>query len=58
MPDQIVIRGLRADCIIGLAQWERMVKQTVSLDLWLDCNVSLAAREDKVVEGVLNTRSL
>lgn len=58
MADQIVIRGLQVDCIIGLAQWERMVKQTVSLDLWLDCNVALAAREDRVVEGVLNTRSL
>lgn len=58
MADQIVVRGLKADCIIGLAQWERMVKQTVSLDLWLDCNVALAARNDRVVEGVLNTRSL
>lgn len=58
MADQIVIRGLRADCIIGLADWERMVRQTVSLDLWLDCQVALAAQHDKVVEGVLNTRSL
>lgn len=58
MADRIVIRGLKADCIIGLAQWERMVKQTVSLDLWLDCNVALAAHHDAVVEGVLNTRSL
>ncbi|GMU52290.1 MAG: hypothetical protein AMXMBFR33_14360 [Candidatus Xenobia bacterium] len=58
MADQIVIRGLKADCIIGLADWERMVRQTVSLDLWLDCQVGLAAQHDKVVEGVLNTRSL
>lgn len=58
MADQIVIRGLKADCIIGLAKWERMVKQTVSVDLWLDCNVSLAAENDAVVAGVLNTRSL
>ncbi|MEW6281561.1 MAG: dihydroneopterin aldolase [Candidatus Eremiobacterota bacterium] len=58
MADRIVIRGLQADCIIGLAEWERMVKQTVSLTLALDCDVSLAARHDRVVDGVLNTRTL
>lgn len=58
MADQIVIRGLTADCIIGLAEWERMVKQTVRLDLAVDCDVRKAAQHDAVVEGVLNTRSL
>lgn len=58
MGDHLVIEALAIDCIIGLADWERMVKQTVSLDLWLGCDVSGLARKDRVDEGDLNTRAL
>lgn len=58
MADTLFIRGLRADCIIGRAEWERMVRQTVELDLDLRCDLRRAAEADEVVEGVPDTRAL
>lgn len=58
MADRIYIEGLRVDCLIGFADWERMVKQTVGLDLWVECNVRNAAREDRPTPDMLNTKAL
>ena len=58
MSDHLIIEGLAVDCVIGLADWERMVKQSVTLDLWLGCDVSGLALKDRVDEGDLNTRAL
>jgi len=46
------------DCIIGLAEWERMVKQTVVLDLKLWVDVKEVALKDRVEEGDFNTKKL
>lgn len=46
------------DCIIGLAEWERMVKQTVVLDLKLRVDVKEVALKDRVDEGDFNTKKL
>lgn len=58
MGDRIVIEGLQADCLIGFAEWERMVLQTVVLDLAVDCDVRAAARGDVPTPEMLNTKSL
>lgn len=46
------------DCIIGLAEWERMVAQTVVLDLELFCDLRRPARTDSVGPQDLNTKAL
>lgn len=58
MGDHLFIEGLCVDCLIGLADWERMVKQTVVLDLWLGYDLVGLAAKDEVGEGDLNTRAL
>ena len=58
MVDHLFIEGLSVDCLIGLADWERMVKQTVVLDLWLGYDLVGLAAKDEVGEGDLNTRAL
>lgn len=58
MGDRLFIEGLRIDCLIGLADWERLVKQTVVLDLSLGVDVAAMAARDRVEEGDLNTRDL
>lgn len=58
MDDQLFIEGLEVDCLIGLAEWERMVKQTVVLDLRLGIDVAAMAAKDRVDPGDLNTKAL
>jgi 7,8-dihydroneopterin aldolase/epimerase/oxygenase len=56
--DYLFLEGLSVDCIIGLADWERMVKQTVVLDLKLWFDIAALARKDRVDEGDFNTKAL
>lgn len=58
MKDRIEIQGLAVDCIIGFAEWERMVKQRVVLDLWVECEVRSAARLDQPAPHLFNTKAL
>jgi dihydroneopterin aldolase len=58
MQDHLFIEGLEVDCLIGLAEWERMVKQTVVLDLKLGVDLRALAAKDRVDEGDFNTRAL
>ena len=32
-PDTIFLRDLRVDTVVGVWQWERKIRQTVSIDL-------------------------
>jgi len=43
--DFIFLTGLTTDCIIGIWDWERRVKQKVVIDL-----------EDEIIKGCLMTR--
>ena len=43
--DRIFLRGLAAECIIGFIDWERLVKQTVVLDLEVPVDCRRAARD-------------
>ncbi|MFA5505101.1 MAG: dihydroneopterin aldolase [Vulcanimicrobiota bacterium] len=58
MRDYLFLEGLTADCLIGFAEWERLVKQTVVLDfkLWFDM-AGLVAK-DRVDQGDFNTKAL
>ncbi|MGE0490357.1 MAG: dihydroneopterin aldolase [Vulcanimicrobiota bacterium] len=58
MADHLYIEALEVDCIIGLAEWERLVRQTVCLDLELEGDLRSSARVDAVVEGGINTKAV
>lgn len=46
------------DCLIGRAEWERMVLQTVVLDLDLECDLRSVAACDDVAPGTVDTKAL
>ena len=58
MRDHLFIEGLAVDCLIGFADWERLVKQTVILDLRLGVDLAGPAIEDRILEGGFNTKAL
>lgn len=55
--DKLFLRELRVEAIIGFWEWERRVKQIVSIDLEVATDARAAARVD-VVEGALNYERL
>ena len=46
--DIVYIRDLRIETIIGIYDWEREVKQTVSLDLEMAHDIRRAAETDDI----------
>jgi dihydroneopterin aldolase len=46
--DIVYIRDLRVDTIIGIFDWEREVRQTVSLDLEMASDIRRAAETDDI----------
>lgn len=50
--DIIYIRDLKIDCVIGVYEWERRVKQTVILDLDLGADIRRAAQTDHIDDTV------
>jgi len=46
--DIVYIRDLRIDTIIGIYDWERQVKQTVSIDLEMASDIRKAAATDDI----------
>lgn len=48
--DRIFLRGLEIECLIGFMDWERRVKQTVTLDVELPVDCRHAARTDTVAD--------
>ncbi len=52
MTDKILLTGLEIECVIGIFDWERKVKQTVSVDLDLDCDVAKAGMSDDISDTV------
>lgn len=50
--DKIFLRELEVDCIIGVNDWERMVKQTVSIDYEIPCDIRSAASTDDIEEAL------
>lgn len=50
--DLIYIRDLKIDCVIGVYEWERRVKQTVILDLDLAADIRRAAETDHIDDTI------
>ena len=46
--DIVYIRDLRIDTIIGIYDWEREVRQTISLDLEMGADIRQAAETDDI----------
>ena len=49
-PDTVFLRGLEVECIIGVIDWERRIKQKVLLDLELPIDCARAAASDDVAD--------
>lgn len=48
--DRVFIEDLRIQTVIGVFDWEREIKQSVSLDLEMAFDISLAAASDDIGE--------
>jgi dihydroneopterin aldolase len=46
--DIVYIRDIKIECVIGVWDWERRVKQTVRIDLEMSADAARAARSDKI----------
>ena len=56
-PDRVFLRELTTEAIIGIYDWERRVKQTISIDLEFPCDVRRAAAAD-AIEATLNYKKV
>ena len=55
--DIVYIRDLQVDTIIGIYDWERDVRQTISLDLDMAADISKAAQSDNI-DDALNYKAV
>ena len=55
--DIVYIRDLQVETIIGIYDWEREVRQTISIDLDMAADISKAARSDNI-EDALNYKAV
>jgi dihydroneopterin aldolase len=49
-PDVIFLSGLTTECIIGIWDWERRVKQKIVVDLEMAADVAAAAATDSIAD--------
>ena len=57
MGDRIFLRDLRTETIIGIFDWERKLRQTISFDLEFPGDARRAAATDRI-EDTLNYKSV
>jgi len=50
--DIVYIRELKIDAIIGIYDWERETKQTVSIDLEMGCDNTKAAASEDIADAL------
>jgi dihydroneopterin aldolase len=55
--DTVFINDLRIETIIGIYDWERKVRQTISIDLEMGADVRAAAATD-AIEDTLNYKAV
>lgn len=55
--DTIFLEDLRIETIVGIWEWERKIRQTVSIDLELGADVRKAAETD-TIEGTVNYKAI
>ncbi len=56
-PDTIFLNDLRVETIVGLWDWERKIRQTVSIDLKMGADIRKAAATDSI-DDTLNYKSV
>ena len=57
MGDRIYLRDLRTETIIGIYDWERKIRQTVSFDFEFPIDIRRVAKSDRI-EDTLNYKSV
>lgn len=55
--DIIYLNDLRIDTVIGIFDWERRIRQTISLDLEMGVDIRRAAESDRI-EDTLNYKAV
>ena len=50
--DKIFLSALSVECIVGIWEWERRVKQTVILDLEMAADIRRAAASDRIEDSI------
>lgn len=55
--DTIFLRDLRVDTVVGIWDWERKIRQTVSIDLDMAADIRKAASSDNI-EDTLNYKAV
>lgn len=55
--DIVYLRDLRVDTVIGIYDWEREIKQTITLDLDMAWDIQRAAADDDI-EFALNYKAV
>lgn len=48
--DIIYLHDLKVDCVIGVWDWERKIKQTISIDLDMGVDILPAAKSDNLAD--------
>ncbi len=56
-PDTIFLHELKVETIIGIWDWERKIRQTVSIDLEMGADIRRAAKTDSI-EDTLNYKAV
>lgn len=52
MADKIFLSSLAVECIVGIWEWERRVKQTVIIDLEMATDIRRAAASDHIEDTI------
>jgi dihydroneopterin aldolase len=52
MADKIFLSALTVECIVGIWEWERRVKQTVIIDLEMATDIRRAAASDHIDDTI------
>ena len=55
--DTIFLSELRVDTVIGIWDWERKIRQTISIDLEMGTDIARAAKSD-AIENTLNYKKV
>ncbi len=50
--DKIFLSSLSVECIVGIWEWERRVKQTVIIDLEMAADIRRAAASDRIEDTI------
>ena len=50
--DKIFLRALSVECIVGIWEWERRVKQTVIIDVEMAADIRRAAASDSIEDTI------